>query len=82
MRYVSCIVAAAALAGALAGCSNSYYPRYGYSQSYYQQPSSSYPGGYSYYPSGYDNRSTAYNSRSDYYRNYSGIHPGPEQTFP
>ena len=91
MRYVSCIVAAAALAGALAGCSNSYYPRYGYSQAYYQPSGYSYyqPSGYSYYqpsgyyyPSGYAYRSATYDTRSDYYRNYNGIHPRSERTFP
>jgi len=81
MRYVSRIVAALAVGGALAGCADSYYPRYGYSQGYYQPPSYSYPASYSHYPSGYY-RSTAYDTRSNYYRNYSGIHPGPEQTFP
>jgi hypothetical protein len=81
MRYVNCIVAAAALAGALAGCADSYYPRYGYSQGYYQPSGYSYPASYSQYPSSYY-RSTAYDTRSDYYRNYRGIHPGPEQTFP
>ena len=83
MRTVSYIVAAAALAGTVAGCADSYYPRYGYSQAYYQ------PSGYSYYPSGYYYTSNyyqpsgyAYNSRSDYYRDYNGIHPPSERTFP
>ena len=47
MRHVSYIVAIATLAGAVAGCADPYYPRSGYSQSYYQQPS------YSYYSPGY-----------------------------
>src|SRR3981189_2574248 len=49
MRATSSIVALAALAGMVAGCAQeTYYPRYGYSQAYYQ------PSGYSYYqPSGY-----------------------------
>jgi hypothetical protein len=34
------------------------------------------PASYSYPPT-YN-----YSSRSDYYRNYSGIHSGPERTFP
>jgi hypothetical protein len=84
MRTVSYIVAAAALAGTLAGCADPYYPRYGYSQAYYQPPQTYYqPSGYSYYPSGYYARSGyAYDSRSDYYRNYNGIHPPAEQTYP
>jgi hypothetical protein len=91
MRTVSYIVAAAALAGTLAGCADPYYPRYGYSQGYYQpsqayyQPSQAYyqPSGYSYYPSGYNYPSGyAYDSRSDYYRNYNGIHPPAERTYP
>lgn len=77
MGYVSYIVAVATLAGAVAGCADPYYPRSGYSQSYY------YPSGYSYYPPpshsyppGYTYRSSAWD------RNYKGIHPGPERTFP
>jgi hypothetical protein len=52
MRYVSYIVAIATLAGAVAGCGSPYYPRSGYSQSYYQQPSYGYyqQPSYSYYP--------------------------------
>ena len=68
MRATSSIVTLAALAGTVAGCAQeTYYPRYGYSQAYYQ------PSGYSYYPSAYD-------PRSDYYRNYNGIHPPSERT--
>ena len=77
MRYITYIVAAAALAATLAGCGDPYYPRYGYSQ-----PS---PSGYSYAPSGYayvPASDSSYNSRSDYYRNYNGIHAAPERTFP
>jgi hypothetical protein len=83
MRYVSYIVAIATLS--VAGCADPYYPRYGNSQSYYSPsgysyPANSYPVSYSYpanynYPSNY-NRSTACD------RNYNGIHPGPERTFP
>jgi hypothetical protein len=85
MRSVVYIVAAAALAGAVAGCADPYYPRYGYSQGYYYpssyryyQPTYAYPPAYTYqtayaYPSSYGYRSTG-----DYYRNYHGIHPGPE----
>jgi hypothetical protein len=87
MKHVSYIVAAGALAVALAGCGDPYYPRYGNSQSYYS------PSGYSYYPASYGYSSPAsysysypatynYGSRSDYYRNYNGIHPAPERTFP
>ena len=43
MRYVTCTVAIAALAGAVAGCADASYPGYGYRQPY----SSS---GYNYYP--------------------------------
>src|SRR5258707_11062914 len=100
MRATSSIVALAALAGTVAGCAQeTYYPRYGYSQAYYQPSGYSYyqPSGYSYYqpssysyyqpsgyyyPSGYAYRSTAYDTRSDYYRNYNGIHPPSERTFP
>jgi hypothetical protein len=74
MRYLGYVAAAGALAVALAGCGDPYYPRYGSSQSYYSQSP-----GYSYYPSGPTYGSQ---SRSDYYRNYNGIHPGAERTFP
>lgn len=50
MRHFSCIGAAAALAVALAGCADPYYPRSGYSQSYAHP--SSYPANYSSYPGG------------------------------
>ena len=73
MRYLGFIAAAGALAVALAGCGDPYSPRYGNAQSYYP------PSGYSYYPSGPTYGSQ---SRSDYYRNYNGIHPGAERTFP
>jgi hypothetical protein len=79
MRHVTYIVAAAALAVALAGCGDPYYPRYGNSQSYYA------PSGYNYAPPGYSYvpaSSSSYSSRSDYYRNYNGIHAAPERTFP
>ena len=74
MRYLAYVAAAAVLAVALAGCGDPYYPRYGSPQSYYPQAP-----GYSYYPSG---PTYGYQSRSDYYRNYNGIHPGAERTFP
>ncbi len=89
MRATSSIVTLAALAGTVAGCAQeTYYPRYGYSQAYYQ------PSGYSYPPATATIRpattirlathtgSTAYDTRSDYYRNYNGIHPPSERTFP
>jgi hypothetical protein len=79
MRHVTYIVAAAALAVALTGCGDPYYPRYGNSQSYYA------PSGYNYAPPGYSYvpaSSSSYSSRSDYYRNYNGIHAAPERTFP
>ena len=92
MRYVSYIVAIATLAGAVAGCADPYYPRSGYSQGYndpsgysyyppasyaYSQPSYAYSQpGYAYSQPSYAYRSTAWD------RNYNGIHPGPERTFP
>ena len=84
MKYVSTIVAAATLAGALGGCADPYYPRYGYSQAYYYPSSYSYypaPVTYTYYPARYP-ASYGYSSYGDYYRNYNGIHPGPERNFP
>ena len=86
MRHVTYIVAAGALAVALTGCGDPYYPRYGYSQSYYAPSGYNYaPSGYSYAPPGYSYvpaSSSSYSSRSDYYRNYNGIHAAPERTFP
>jgi len=69
MRYVTCIVAAAALTVALAGCGDPYYPRYGNSQPYYAPSGYTYaPSGYSYAPPGYSYvpASSSYSSRSDY----------------
>jgi hypothetical protein len=83
MRHVSYIVAASALAVALTGCGEPYYPGYGNSQAYYGP--SGYSNGYSYAPSGYTYvpaSNSSYGSRSDYYRNYNGIHAAPERTFP
>ena len=86
MRHVTYIVAAAALAVALTGCGDPYYPRYGNSQSYYTPSGYNYaPSDYSYAPSGYSYTpasNSTYSSRSDYYRNYNGIHAAPERTFP
>ena len=86
MRHVTYIVAAATLAVALTGCGDPYYPRYGYSQSYYAPSGYNYaPSGYSYAPPGYSYvpaSNSSYSSRSDYYRNYNGIHAAPERTFP
>jgi hypothetical protein len=66
---------AAALAVALAGCGDPYYPRYGNSQSYYSSSGYGYaPSGYSYVPAS----NSSYSSRSDYYRNYNGIHSSAE----
>jgi hypothetical protein len=84
MRYVSTLVSAAVMAGAVAGCADPYYPRYGYSQdSYYPRYGASqayyYPSGYTYYP---PPPSYGYRSHWDYYRNYNGIHPGAEGTYP
>jgi len=85
MRHVSYTVAAAALTLALAGCGDPYYPRYGSSQSYYSPSGYSYyPGGYGYSPSASYGYPATYNNgaRSDYYRNYNGIHPPQERTYP
>jgi hypothetical protein len=86
MRHVTYIVAAAALAVALTGCGQPYYPGYGNSQAYYAPSGYSYaPSGYNYAPSGYSYvpaSNSGYSSRSDYYRNYNGIHAAPERTFP
>ena len=79
MRHISYIAGAAALAVALAGCGDPYYPGYGRSQSYYS------PSGYGYARPDYayvPASNSSYNSRSDYYRNYNGIHAAPERTFP
>ena len=67
MRYVTCTVAIAALAGAVAGCADSSYPGYGYRQPY----SSS---GYN-YPAPSYNYPANYGSSGDYYRNYGGTRP-------
>jgi hypothetical protein len=85
MRYFSYIVATATLAVAVAGCSDPYYPRNGYSQSYNSPPGYSYQPspGYSYSQPGYAYSQPGYaysSSASD--RNYNGIHPGPERTVP
>ena len=86
MRHVTYIVAAAALAVALAGCGEPYYPGYGNSQAQYSPSGYGYaPSGYNYAPSGYTYvpaSNSSYSSRSDYYRNYNGIHAAPERTFP
>jgi hypothetical protein len=93
MRYVSNLVTAAALAGTVAGCQDPHYSRYGYAQDpsyprYGYSQASYYPSSYSqayYYPSGYTYYpppSYGYGSHWDYYRNYNGIHPGPEGTYP
>jgi len=89
MRYVSFIVAIATLA--VAGCADPYYPRYGNSQSSYPSsgysyPANSYPASYRYpasysYPANY-NYPSNYNRSTAWDRNYNGIHPGPERTFP
>ena len=79
MRHLGYIAVAAALALALAGCGEPYYPRYGNPQSSYA------PSGYGYAPPAYSYvpaSSSSYSSRSDYYRNYNGIHAAPERTFP
>ena len=78
MRYVTCTVAIAALAGAVAGCADRSYPGYGYRQPY----SSS---GYNYYPAPGDSYSTNYgysSNRYGYYnRNYGGTRTDPQISF-
>jgi hypothetical protein len=62
MRHVTYIVAAAALAVALTGCGQPYYPGYGNSQAYYAPSGYSYaPSGYNYAPSGYNYAPSGYN---------------------
>jgi hypothetical protein len=76
MRHISYFAGAAALAVALAGCGDPYYPRYGNSQSYYS------PSGYGYAPADYSYvpaSNSSYSSRSGFYRNYNGIHAAPER---
>jgi hypothetical protein len=61
MKYVTYLVAIATLAGAVAGCGSPYYPRSGYSQGYYQQPSSGYyQPSYGYYQPSYYSPGYAY----------------------
>jgi hypothetical protein len=84
MRYVTYIVAITTLAGAaVAGCADPYYPRSGYSQTYYSPSGYSSPANYSSYPagSGYYPARYGYGSTGDYYRNYSGTRSGPQVTF-
>jgi len=79
MRTLTYIVGAAALAVALAGCGDPYYPRYGYSQPYYSSSGYGYARSeYAYVPAS----NSSYSSRGDYYRNYNGIHAAPERTYP
>ena len=68
MRYVTCTVAIAALAGAVAGCADASYP--GSRPSGYNYPAPTYPTNYGYYPNRY-----GYGSSGDYYRNYGGTRP-------
>jgi len=84
MRYVTYSVAIATLAGAaVAGCGDPYYPRSGYSQTYYSPSGYSYPANYGSYPagSGYYPARYGYGSTGDSYRNYSGARSGPQVTF-
>lgn len=81
MKALFCIVAAAALAGTVAGCADPYYysyPQYGYSQAYYYPSSYSYPSSYTYYPT-YPTTyyPGSYVGSGGYYRNYRGTYPGP-----
>jgi hypothetical protein len=61
MRHVTYIVVAAAVAVALTGCGEPYYPGYGNSQAYYAPSGYNYaPSGYSYAPSGYNYAPSGY----------------------
>lgn len=87
MRRLTYIVAIGTLAAAVAGCSDPYAPRSGYSQGYnypsgYNQPSgysypanSSYQAGSGYYPTRY-----GYGSNGDT-RNYGATGSSPQVTF-
>jgi hypothetical protein len=82
MRHVLHIVAIGTIAAAVAGCTDPYASRYGYSQgsnypSGYSYPApSSYPSGSGYYPPRY-----GYGSNGDYNRNYGGMGSSPQVTF-
>ncbi len=80
MRNVRCIIAAVALAGTVGSCADPYYPRYGTTQGYYHPAGySAYPApSYSYYPPPYAYRPATWSD----YRNYRGIHPSAEATYP
>jgi hypothetical protein len=85
MRYISFVVAIAALA--VVGCADPYYARSGYSQGYNYPAGYSYPANYSSYPAGYyptrygyGSTGYGYGSTGDY-RNYSGTRSGPQVTF-
>ena len=88
MRYLIYIAAIGTVA-AVAGCSDPYAARSGYSSGYYPYPSSynypsgysypsnsSYPGGSAYYPTHY-----GYGSNGDYNRSYGGSRSSPQVTF-
>jgi hypothetical protein len=83
MKYVTYLVAIAALAGVVAGCADPYYQRS--SQGYNYPSGYGYPANYSSYPveSGYYPTRYGYGSTGDYYgnRNYSGTRSGPQVTF-
>ena len=75
MRYVTCTVVIAALAGAVAGCADSSYGyRQPYSSSGYNyRPGYNYPANYGYYPNRY-----GYGLSGDYNRNYGGARSDPQ----
>jgi hypothetical protein len=77
MRYITYTVAIATLAGAVAGCADSSYPRYGYQQPY---SSSRYndPTNYSSYPVVSNPNRYGYGSTGDYNRSYSGTRSSPQ----
>lgn len=81
MRHISCILAPAALAVALAGCGDPYYPRSGYSQTSYSPSGYSYPSNYSSYPAGPSYYPTNYGPSGNYYGNYGQARSSPQVTF-
>ena len=76
MRYVTCTVAIAALAGAVAGCADASYPGSRPSGYNYPAPSYNYPTNYGYYLNRY-----GYRSSGDYNRNYGGTRFDPQIAF-
>jgi hypothetical protein len=83
MRTLAYTVAAAALVATVAGCAQRTYHRTAYAPGYYTYPTGYYypARGYTYYRS-YPQTAYVYDSHWDYYRNYRGIHPPAENSYP